>query len=575
MELIRALAVAAALAAASPAVFAAGDQPPLADGRLEALGGGPALDAGAFALETNAAALSSLSHVNIAFTHRDYPIEGVQAETAAVGFPTGGFGAAAVAVTTRLWGDVPQYDPQGRLIRTFTYHDDRFAGGYGFPATRWLRFGGAFNYYRHAVAPERTTQDYGVAAGVLLRPLAAWHGLEDNVGALAVGIAADNVVTSRFDAYAGDYTPPHKFAVGAAFGRDIGSHRLVVNLGVPAADPAAVAAGCEFTIAETVALRAAVADAQPAAGVGVNVNIFSFDYTFQNRPLGAFHTISLSVNPGREVGRARARRRHVRNLLGEGRSYYEIGRYDLAAQRFAEVLALDPYNAEARQYHARAKYNQYLTEGGQYMRAGDWERARRAFRAALTVVPDDFLANEYLARVDELEAEEKARAAEEERVAALLAQAEDFKRRGAYKRAISICEEILAAHPDHEAAAKLLAEARRLYAATTTKPVEVKPPAAVPAEVVAKANRGADLLAAGSLNDAIAVLSEVVAAYPTYEEARAKLVEAYVYLGLDYYARGSLNAAIRSWNRGLTYDPNNEKLKRYINKAQTELDQIR
>jgi hypothetical protein len=48
-----------------------------------------------------------------------------------------------------------------------------------------------------------------------------------------------------------------------------------------------------------------------------------------------------------------------------------------------------------------------------------------------------------------------------------------------------------------------------------------------------------------------------------------------MYQGLDFYSKGSLAAAIRIWNRGLALDPGNEKLQRYIKKAEFEADQIR
>ena len=70
-------------------------------------------------------------------------------------------------------------------------------------------------------------------------------------------------------------------------------------------------------------------------------------------------------------------------------------------------------------------------------------------------------------------------------------------------------------------------------------------------------------------------LGEIVGEYPDYAAARAKLVEAYLYQGLDFYSKGSLSAAIRVWRRALELEPGNEKLQRYIKKAETEIDQIR
>jgi len=167
-----------------------------------------------------------------------------------------------------------------------------------------------------------------------------------------------------------------------------------------------------------------------------------------------------------------------------------------------------------------------------------------------------------------------ARAAEEERVRARLEDAREYLRRGAYRKAMDICGEILRDHPERQDARDLLADARRAYAAATKQPepvVEVP----IPAEAVERYRAGAAALARGSVEEAIRTLEDVVGDYPRYGEARGKLVEAYLYQGLDFYSQGSLSAALRVWRRALTYDPGNDKIKRYIAKAEAEMAQIR
>ncbi len=566
----------AAFLAACWAAAALADQGglPFADARAAALGYGAALDAGAFALGANPAALVTLPSLSFAFNHKIYPVAATSGEAGVMGVPLGTYGAMGGGFNTVRFGGVDQYDAFGRYLGTYTYHDDRIAGGYAFAPTRWLGLGAALNYDRHLPAPNRAYHTLGLDAGALARPFGANPGLDYTVGTIALGLGARNLVSSARETYTGEHREPPTVTAGASWSRDLGPHRLMLNLDAPLKGETDVALGAEFVVHSVFAVRASVAGAKPAAGVGVSTDLLSFDYCYQMRDADAYHYVSLSVNPGRDVHARSLRHRLFERWLDEGRAYYETGKYDLAAERFANVLREDPYNAVARSYWTRAKYNQYLAEGKEYIKAQDWERARRSFGAALIVAPNDFLAQEYLAHVDQLEAAEETRRVEEERVASLLAQAEDALRRGAYKKAISLCEDILAIRPGHGAATDLLVDARRLYAASTAKPPEVTP-APVPPEAVAEYQRGAELLKKGALNEAVGVLGGVVAAYPDYGAARAKLVEAYLYQGLDFYSKGSLSAALRAWRGGLALDPGNEKLKRYITKAEAEMDQIR
>ncbi len=265
----------------------------------------------------------------------------------------------------------------------------------------------------------------------------------------------------------------------------------------------------------------------------------------------------------------------MKNGLRRAGAYFEAGDYGLATARFASVLNWDPHNAVARQYWIRSTYHQHMADGAEFIGKKDWERARGAFRDALAVAPRDFLATEYLARVDELEREEKKREAEERRVAELLAEADDYRRRGAYGRAINIYGAILAEHPGHAETRSLLRQTRMLLAATA-KPPEPEPATPeISPEAVEKYEEASDLLTRGAVGEAARMLADLVNQFPGYAAARAKLVEAYTYRGLDFYSKGSLAAALKVWEKALALDPGNEKLKRYINKAEIEIDQIR
>jgi tetratricopeptide (TPR) repeat protein len=546
----------------------------LVDARAAALGGSPALDAGCYALGTNAAALTELNHWEFAFEHKIYPVPHVALEALAGAVPLGTYGTLGGGFGTVRVGGVRRYSPNGRLIGEYVYHDDLLAAGYGVRATGRLAVGGVVNYERHRTAPEVDYQTLGADAGVYVRPLGAGSSLEYAVGTVALAVAFQNVLASRREVYTGEYREPFAAGAGALWGRDVGRHRVALTLALPFSEPSSASVGCEFVVASVLAARASVTGTRPAAGVGVNTDLLAFDYCYVSRELGASHYFTVSLNPGRNIRARRETRRRTEEWLEEGRSYFEAGDFELAAERFASVLEWEPHNDVARQYWIRAKYHYYVQEGDAYVEKKDWEGARRAFNAALVAVPGDFLAAESLARVDELEEEEQTRLAEEQRVAGLLAGASDFRRRGAYRRALEIYEEVLADHPDHAAARKLANEMRRLLAAAP-KPVEPPGPEEVPADVVGSYKEAGAALGRGAIAEAVRGLAAIVDRYPDYAPARDKLVEAYLYQGLDFYSKGSLAAAIRAWSRGLALDPENEKLKRYVKKAEFEIDQIR
>jgi tetratricopeptide (TPR) repeat protein len=409
-----------------------------------------------------------------------------------------------------------------------------------------------------------------------------------------LGVSAENLIAAARNTNTGDgrYREPLRVNLGAAWARYFGNHRLTLAVSGPAQEPVNLGLGVEVLISSMFAARGGVmssrpeggwgsATVRPNGGMGFNTDLFSFDYCYLNRELGSYHYLSFSVNPGRESRTLEERRRQAAEWLAEGLAYFDAGNYERAAERFAAVLNWDPDNDVAREHQVKAEYYVNLAEGDKFLKAQDWKRAHHAFDNALALVPDDFLATEYLERVDKLEAEEAARIAEEKRVAEKLSQTRAANDRGAYLEAIKLSEELLAAYPDNEEAADLLNEARRLLAVRIARlPPEERPEietetevktSVIPPEVVKRYRQGNALLSRGALGSAITVLADVVNAYPTYGAARAKLVEAYLYQGLDLYSKGSSLAALKAWKRALAVDPTSAKANRYIKKVEAEI----
>ena len=580
---VKNLRIALTLACCAAAAAGAANRLAFADARAEALAKGPALAAGFYSLGLNPAGLADLPSMQFGFTHQALAAPHSTSEIVGGGIPLGKYGTFAGGFGTILVNEVESYDRYNNPLGNYLYHDDRLSLGYAVRAVRWLAVGAALNYDRHKADPlgERDYQTLGGDVGTYVRTP------EVAGGPLTLGVSAENLLAASRATSTGDYREPLRVNLGAAWARYFGDHRLTLAVSGPAEEPVDIGVGIEVLISSMFAARGGVLGSRPErgsttvrpnGGVGFCTDLFSFDYCYLNRELGGYHYLSVSVNPGRESRTAEERRRQLEEWLAEGLAYFDAGNYERAAGRFASVLNWDPNDEVAREYNVKAEYYVNLAEGDEFLKAQDWKQARHAFDNALVLVPDDFLATEYLERVNELEAEEATRIAEEKRVAEKVSEAEAANDRGAYLEAIKLCEEILAAYPDNEEAAELLGEARRLLAVRIAKlPPEEQPEietevktSVIPTEAVKRYRQGNALLSRGALGQAITVLADVVNEYPTYGAARAKLVEAYLYQGLDLYSKGSSLAALKTWKRALAIDPTNAKAKRYIAKVEAE-----
>jgi hypothetical protein len=193
-----------------------------------------------------------------------------------------------------------------------------------------------------------------------------------------------------------------------------------------------------------------------------------------------------------------------------------------------------------------------------------------------------------VARALWIDKRKRERRVEDKRVAESLDRACEANGRGDYPEAVAICGGLLEAYPDREEVRELLRESERLLAESVPEPEPEPEPRPkpkpvprpepepepeipkIPPEAVAAYERGKAAVAGGALGEAIYIFSAVVSECPSYGAARNALVDAYLLQGLDYYSRGQISDALRSWRQALAYDPGNDKARRYIDKADRE-----
>jgi hypothetical protein len=186
-----------------------------------------------------------------------------------------------------------------------------------------------------------------------------------------------------------------------------------------------------------------------------------------------------------------------------------------------------------------------------------------------------------------IERRRRERLAEERHVAEEVVRAREANDRGDYPSAIAIYGAVLELYPGRDEVRELLSESERLLAESIPEPEpepeprpkpkprptpepEPEPAPIIPPEAVAAYERGRAAVSSGALGEAIYIFSAVLGECPTYGAARGALVDAYLLQGLDYYSRGQISDALRSWRQAQAYDPGNAKAQRYIDKANRE-----
>jgi tetratricopeptide (TPR) repeat protein len=330
---------------------------------------------------------------------------------------------------------------------------------------------------------------------------------------------------------------------------------------------------------------------------------------------------------------AQMERAHIARALDEADSLYSTESYNQAADRYETVLLWNPENGQAKERLADSRYRHALSlaeealadenyvEGIFYSNRGlsfaprdsaataiaarcnerikaaensqalltelmktsiDLYAERRfaealtGFEQALVVAPNARLAIEYA---------EKCRMNIEGAVRQCRANADERAARGDYHGAIAALESALEYKPDDPAILVELEGYKRRrdgIAAAGKKTVSPLPSAttvgtdAVEDKTLDESYRkGMTLFNAGDFEGAIGALLKVWTARPDYYNVSDLLAKAYMFVGMGFYSENKYEKAIETWQKALNVDPSNDKAKRYLSKAEEELQKLR
>ena len=298
----------------------------------------------------------------------------------------------------------------------------------------------------------------------------------------------------------------------------------------------------------------------------------------------------------------------------QGLADCEVGNYRLAMENFSEALFLNPNNEQAKHYLEKAgrkfleeveakreserkeilrraetviaerkkKVKENYEKGIKDYKRGEFLRAGEEFKAALEIEPEHKEAKKYLELIGK-RLEEIVNKGEFKTVGELYyAQGTIFYIKGEWEKAISQWENALKIDSSNKELSEFIKIAKK------RKQEE---------EVFEKAEvlyrEGLAHYNEGKINEAIKQLKEVIKFNPQHRKAQELLakarekvaamkveeeerrlretVEKRYFQGIDYYAEGEFNKAIKEWKEVLRIDPEHKGAKEYLEKARDKI----
>jgi len=233
----------------------------------------------------------------------------------------------------------------------------------------------------------------------------------------------------------------------------------------------------------------------------------------------------------KRIGEAADRTEMTQHLLTTSIDLYARGDYADARAGFEEVLRLDPSNRIAHEYHQKSVAHLTADIGRRQQRAralaerGDFNGAIHEIRPALAYKLEDQALTRELAWLEAELAESGA----------------------ATPGASAVPPPATRQAPAPDGLSTTRAE-----------------------ELDRSYERGVELLEAGQFEEASRELMRVWAASPSHRNVAEPLTRAYLFMGMQMYSNDDYSNAITVWEKILTIDPTNVKVRRYLDKSREE-----
>ncbi len=279
---------------------------------------------------------------------------------------------------------------------------------------------------------------------------------------------------------------------------------------------------------------------------------------------------TLVVNPDLEDAKVKLKEvaRKVKErgfeLVNSAKSYFKAGNYDKALETAKLALKYLPDDETASIVRSDSETALKLIKEVEDKRLKkDFSGAMEKLSELLALNPDDRNAKKMMDDIIYESAQMKGK---------WLADARKLLKKDRIREALSRLNAVLKIDPNNPTAKKLFSEAQAKKMVILDESY----------------SRGKRYLMAKNYKMAVSELSKVVELEPRYKDAREllfkaktaylkitskerakkqKLISKYLMRGVTLYRKGKLREAIAEWRKVLRIDPNNEKAKRYIERA--------
>ncbi len=149
-----------------------------------------------------------------------------------------------------------------------------------------------------------------------------------------------------------------------------------------------------------------------------------------------------------------------------------------------------------------------------------------------------------------------------------------------YQTARKSLDSALAIYPGHQWCNEMLRKIENVIKRVNRKkaPVENKPLVKLSAEMKKEVEenylRGQKLFKEGNLKEAVNYWEKVEAKARNYKQNRKYLINAYKYVGVEFYSKNLLEEAIEVWQKASKLDPDNQEIAGYINRTENEIKKL-
>ncbi len=468
--------------------------------------------------------------------------------------------------------------------------------------------GGAVKMQRQSLAGYAGA-GYGLDLGLLCQPLKAFGGTGEGAESLTLGLAVRNAVEPGIRLDEESVPDPIALRAGLAYGHPLGGGAVLAALDLEKTQDmdTRLHAGLELRFLSYLALRGGSNDGMLTAGSGIRWRDVTFDYMYEDNPLGAVHRFGVAFAFGpttaesrtahlaaeeaaiqarlQRVFEARSRKR-VEDLFADAAAARRAGRWDEALELLGTVKVLDPTFEGIAPLEATC----LRQKGLELSEQGDFSGAEVALGRALTLAPDDSLASQGLARV---RAESDRRAARSAELRALFDSALDAFAADELLSARRGFRRVLDGDPqDPEAAAmlqrteeairnralnlvqqaRILTQAGQLAAADSllarTRELDAAAPGLVEAaNLLAATRRTAERKAVASaapVRQTSAPVAPPLPARPVLSPEKQREIEDLYRRGLAAREKGQVDEALRYWEFVWSADPGYQNVADYL-----------